>query len=70
MAILAVVAVVVIGAGNTTGKSSGSGSQRDGKPRPHSTAVYPVHFPGWKKPPKPKPTVSYPIRFSPKDSAR
>lgn len=65
MAILATVAVVVVGGGNAmdgSGKASGS----EHRPRPNPTAVYPVRFPGWHQKPLPKPTVTYPIRFSPR----
>ncbi|MFJ2561295.1 MULTISPECIES: hypothetical protein [unclassified Streptomyces] len=61
-----VVAVIAIGGGTggngKTGTASTEGSVKS--PKPVSTAVYPVHFPGWDKPgPRPSPTVSYPIRW-------
>jgi hypothetical protein len=59
-----VVAVIAIGGGaadvGTAGTASTDGSGKS--PKPVSTAVYPVHFPGREKPqPFPTPTVSYPI---------
>ncbi|MFH8492397.1 hypothetical protein [Streptomyces longisporoflavus] len=62
MTILAVVALVIVGAGSTT--SSGSGNSGDsGDPAPRQTAGYPVRFPDQEKPKRPSLTVSYPIRF-------
>jgi hypothetical protein len=55
-------AVVAIGGGaSTAATTSGSGSGQ--LPKPKTTAVYPVKFPGWDNQPKPRPTptVSYPI---------
>ncbi|WP_245001447.1 hypothetical protein [Streptomyces alfalfae] len=71
MAILAVVAVIVIGGGNAAGNDAPA-TKRENKPQPDSTTVYPVRFPGWKKDttPKPQPSVSYPIRFSPRAGTR
>lgn len=67
MAIFVGIAVVVVGAGSSMGDASTaskSGLEPGQQPRPKSTAVYPVHFPGWEEPKKPAPTVSYPIRLS------
>ncbi|WP_306324118.1 MULTISPECIES: hypothetical protein [unclassified Streptomyces] len=67
MAIFVGVAVVVVAGGSNMGGASSasqSGSGAGQQPRPKTTAVYPVHFPGWEEPKKPEPTVSYPIRFS------
>ncbi|GAB1340791.1 hypothetical protein ACE1SV_73810 [Streptomyces sp. E-15] len=64
MTIVAVIALVVLGFGNSgSGSGSADGGGGDKRlPRPQRTGVYPVHFPGWKKPaPRPTPTVSYPI---------
>ncbi|MFG3207954.1 hypothetical protein [Streptomyces sp. NPDC048192] len=62
MTIFAVISLVVLGYGGAGTGSGGSAGEQ--APRPKSTAVYPVKFPGWDKPlPKPTPTVSYPIRF-------
>ncbi|GGN47663.1 hypothetical protein [Streptomyces fuscichromogenes] len=61
-----VVAVIAIGGGTGgNGKAGTASTDGSGKaPKPVSTAVYPVHFPGWDKPaPRPSPTVSYPIRW-------
>ncbi len=69
MAILAAVALVVVGGGNAMdGSGKASGAERG--PRPKPTAVYPVHLPQWKPPKRPKPAVSYPIRFSPRGGQR
>lgn len=62
MSVLAIIALVVGFSGASgAGSADGSGSE---VPRPRSTAVYPVKFPGWHNPaprPRPTPSVSYPI---------
>ncbi len=57
-----VAAVAVLGNG-TPGPGTDSGADR--LPRPKSTTVYPIRFPGTRSmpAPRPKPTVSYPIRW-------
>lgn len=63
LTILAVVALAVVGFGDSGGSAGGAGTGAGERlPRPQQTGVYPVHFPGWEKPaPRPTPTVSYPI---------
>ncbi|RII08642.1 hypothetical protein DSC45_32880 [Streptomyces sp. YIM 130001] len=63
-AIFAGVCAAVVLFGNTPAATSGTART----PKPRTTAVYPVKFPGWDKPsPRPRPTVSYPIRFDDAD---
>lgn len=65
-----VAAVFLFGGGNTT---SGAGPQpgQNRLPRPQSTVVYPIKWPGWEKPAvRPAPTVSYPIVFPTAESGR
>ena len=62
MAKLALFGLLVLGfGGGTAATSSGSGSGE--LPKPKSTAVYPITFPGQNAKPAPRPssTVSYPI---------
>lgn len=58
--IFGVVALAVVGLGNSN-VSAGSG----GTPRPQSTVQYPIRFDDvpTARAPKPRPTVSYPIRW-------
>ena len=62
MTILAVFALVVLGAsgGGLSGEGTGGGSKGARVEQPRTTGDYPVKFEGWKKP---KPTVSYPVKF-------
>ncbi|MER7200720.1 hypothetical protein CG723_31155 [Streptomyces sp. CB01635] len=61
MSVLAVIALVVVGFAGTTGSGSADGFNKQ-RPRPRSTAVYPVKFRDWDGlRPRPTPTVSYPI---------
>ncbi|RFU82915.1 hypothetical protein DY218_30505 [Streptomyces triticagri] len=60
VAVLAVLALAVVGHSGASGTGEGTGSE----PLPEPTTTYPVHFEGWKAPkPEPRSTVSYPIRF-------
>ncbi|MFE7243723.1 hypothetical protein [Streptomyces sp. NPDC057580] len=63
MTILAVITLMVLGVGSTGSGSDSSGSGKS--PRPRSTVVYPIKFPGQNTKPasRPTPTVSYPIRW-------
>lgn len=66
MGILAIVALAVVGIGDTgTGPGSGIG------PRPQSTVQYPIRFdtPATRTP-HPRPTVSYPIPWVRQDGAQ
>ena len=64
LTIFAVISLVVVGFGSSSGGSAGGTGSGERLPRPQQTGVYPVHFPGWDKPvPRPTPTVSYPIRW-------
>lgn len=64
---LAILALLGLAAAGYSSSGTGTGAQDSGsgtRPRPASTAMYPVHFPGWENPkPAPRPTVSYPIPF-------
>ncbi|MFJ6408151.1 hypothetical protein ACIQK9_21790 [Streptomyces hydrogenans] len=65
-----VAGVLLFGSGNTT---TGAGPQpgQNRLPRPQSTVVYPIKWPGWDKPVvRPAPTVSYPIVFPTSGSGR
>jgi hypothetical protein len=55
-----VVALVVVGLGNSNASAGGEGT-----PRPQSTVQYPIRFDNAPaaRAPKPRPTVSYPIRW-------
>ena len=64
MAKIAVFGLVVLGFGGGTAATT-SGSSSGELPKPKSSVVYPITFPGQdaKPAPRPTPTVSYPIRF-------
>lgn len=68
MTIFVVVGLVAVGLGNG-GVDLGGSASTDRSPRPGQTAQYPVTFPGSgdMQEPEPKPSVSYPIRFTPQD---
>ncbi|WP_432041009.1 hypothetical protein [Streptomyces chartreusis] len=61
VALFALLVVGVGGGAGTAATSSGGGAGQ--LPKPRTTAVYPVKFPGQeaKQAPRPTPTVSYPI---------
>ncbi|MEU1861822.1 hypothetical protein [Streptomyces gardneri] len=67
---LIVAGVFLFGSGNTTiGAGTQPGQHRI--PKPQSTVVYPIKWPGWDKPVvRPTPTVSYPIVFPTTESGR
>lgn len=62
MSIVVMVGLAVVVLGNPSSSADNPGKT----PRPGTTSVYPVKFPGTQKSttrPRPQPTVSYPIKF-------